>query len=198
MRRGQRAFSMIEVLVSLVIICLGVLGMVALQTRSVALSQDSIQRSNAMVLANDLLELMRSNRDQVLASDKVKPDGVYAKQAGGTFRTKALDAGKTCLTRDRSAGGETVAGQDLGCWLAQVKVLLPVTDALITSSFAVCPASGVPPLPASDTSGSTTPLNACETTARAAVMVVIAWQDVSKDAVNCPKGVCYYALRSEL
>jgi len=198
MRRGQRAFSMIEVLVSLVIICLGVLGMVALQTRSVALSQDSVQRSNAMVLANDLLELMRSNRDQVLASDKVKPDGAYAKQPGGNFRTKALDAGKTCLTRDRSAGGEAVAGQDLGCWLGQVKALLPVTDALITSSFAVCPASSVPPLPSSDASGSTTPLQACQNTAVATVMVVIAWQDASNDALNCPKGICYYALRTEL
>ncbi|WP_459478377.1 type IV pilus modification protein PilV [Pseudomonas sp. No.117] len=198
MKRQQDGFSMIEVLVSLVIICIGVLGMVALQTRSVALSQDSVQRSNAMVLANDLLELMRSNRDQVLASDKVKTDGAYAKQPGGTFRTKALDAGKTCLTRDRSAGGETVAGQDLGCWLNQVKALLPVTDALITSSFAVCPAAGIPALPASDASGNTTPLAKCETTARAMVMVVVAWQDASNDPLNCPKGVCYYALRSEL
>ncbi|KTT62729.1 pilus assembly protein PilV [Pseudomonas oryzihabitans] len=198
MKPRQKAFSMIEVLVSLVIICIGVLGMVALQTRSVALSQDSVQRSNAMVLANDLLELMRSNRDQALASDKVKPDGSYAKQPGRSFQVKALDAGKTCLTRDRSAGGETVAGQDLGCWLSQVKALLPVTDALITSSFAVCPASGIPPLPASDASGNTTPLSACENAARATIMVVIAWQDASNDPVNCPKGVCYYALRSEL
>jgi len=29
-------------------------------------------------------------------------------------------------------------------------------------------------------------------------MVVVAWQDVSNDSLNCPKGVCYYALRSEL
>ena len=189
---------MIEVLVSLVIICIGVLGMVALQTRSVALSQDSVQRSNAMVLANDLLELMRSNRDQVLASDKVKVDGTYIKQPGGAFRTEALDAGKTCLTRDRSAGGETVAGQDLGCWLSQVKALLPVTDALIASSFAVCPAASIPKLPSSDISGNTTPLGACEINARATLMVVIAWQDVSKDSLNCPNGTCYYALRSEL
>jgi len=198
MRSRQSAFSMIEVLVSLVIICIGVLGMVALQTRSVALSQDSVQRSNAMVLANDLLELMRSNRDQVLASDKVKPDGRYVKQPGSSFQVQALDAGKTCLTRDRSAGGDTVAGQDLGCWGNQVKGLLPVTGALINNNFAVCPAAGVPPLPASDTSGNTTPLSACETTARATLMVVIAWQDVSNDSLNCPKGVCYYALRSEL
>jgi len=198
MKHREGGFSMIEVLVSLVIICLGILGMVALQTRSVALSQDSIQRSNAMVLANDLLELMRSNRDQVVASEKVKVDGAYVKQPGSNFRTKALDAGKTCLNRDRSAGGETVAGQDLGCWLNQVKALLPVTDALIASSFAVCPASGVPQLPSSDTTGNTTPLSACEVTARATVMVVVAWQDVSKDSLNCPNGVCYYALRSEL
>ncbi|MDK8263869.1 type IV pilus modification protein PilV [Pseudomonas oryzihabitans] len=197
MKRRKGGFSMIEVLVSLVIICIGVLGMVALQTRSVALSQDSVQRSNAMVLANELLELMRSNRDQVMASDKVKIDGAYIKQPGTNFRTKALDAGKTCLTRDRSAGGETVAGQDLGCWLNQAKALLPVTDALIASSFAVCPASKVPLLPASPTDPGI-PLTVCENTARATVMVVIAWQDVSNDQLNCPAGICYYALRSEL
>lgn len=198
MAAWQRGFSMIEVLVSLLIICLGVLGMVALQTRSIALSQDSIQRTNAMVLASDLIELMRSNPQVALANGTFKLDGRYAKQPGNAFRPLALDTSEDCLSRQRGAGGDAVAGKDIGCWLVQVKALLPVTDQLITQAFAVCPAAQPPVTPANATSGTITPLAVCENNARATVMVVLAWQDAGNDSLNCPQGICYYALRSEL
>ncbi|SEP42964.1 type IV pilus modification protein PilV [Pseudomonas sp. Snoq117.2] len=57
----QRGFSLIEVLVSLIVICIGVLGMVALQSRSLVQTQDSVLRNNAIMLAGDLIEMMRSN-----------------------------------------------------------------------------------------------------------------------------------------
>lgn len=194
----QRGFSMLEVLVSMLIICLGVLGMVALQTRSLALSQDSIQRTNAMILASDLIELMRSNPQVTLDDGKFKVDGRYAKQIGNAFRPVALDAGEDCLSRNRALGGDTVAGKDLSCWLIQVKALLPVTDQLINDAFAVCPAAKSPITRTEAALAATAPSTVCEAIPRAAVMVVLAWQSPGADSLNCPQGLCYYALRSEL
>ena len=51
---------MIEVLVTLVLISIGVLGMVALQARTIQYTQDAVQRNTAAMLANDLVELMRA------------------------------------------------------------------------------------------------------------------------------------------
>ena len=46
-QRGMSGFSMIEVLVTLIIVTTGVLGMVAMQGRSIQFTQDSAQRSTA-------------------------------------------------------------------------------------------------------------------------------------------------------
>lgn len=59
--RGRSAgFSMIEVLVSLIIIVIGVLGMVALQSKAIPYTQDSVQRNTAIMLVDDLVEIIRS------------------------------------------------------------------------------------------------------------------------------------------
>ncbi len=189
-------FSLIEVLVSLVIICIGVLGLVALQSRSLVLSQDAIQRNNAIMLASELLELMRSNPAAALSGDSFNTASPYAKQAGGDFASVALEAADgTCATLDRSAGGSSLAGKDLSCWLQQVKTLLPVTDALIKANFAVCPTRKPPQL------GSTAPYNdtdACVSPSASMVMIVLAWQDNTGNSASCSGGVCFYTLRGEL
>lgn len=58
--KRSSGFSMIEVLVTLVLISIGVLGMVALQARTIQYTQDAVQRNTAAMLANDLVELMRA------------------------------------------------------------------------------------------------------------------------------------------
>ncbi len=199
LRRGHSAagFSLIEVLVSLVIICIGVLGLVALQSRSLVLSQDAIQRNNAIMLAGDLLELMRSNAGAALDSKgRFSTDSPYAKPAGQDFTTLPLDsADGSCATLERGLGGSSIAGKDLTCWLQQVKTLLPVTDALIKANFAVCPTRQPPQV------GSTAPYSdadACVSPNASMVMIVIAWQDHTGNSASCSGGLCFYTLRGEL
>nr|WP_281286100.1 type IV pilus modification protein PilV [Methylibium rhizosphaerae] len=58
-RRGaQQGMSLIEVLVSLVIFSIGVLGMVGLQARATQLSIDAEDRTRATLLANELVSQM--------------------------------------------------------------------------------------------------------------------------------------------
>lgn len=60
--RSQSGFTLIEVLVSLLIVSLAMLGMAGLITRSTVLEIENSQRSQAMQLARDMGERIQANR----------------------------------------------------------------------------------------------------------------------------------------
>jgi type IV pilus assembly protein PilV len=60
--RHGRGMTLIEVLVTLVIISVGLLGVAALQLTTVRSNLDSFVRSQAAVLAGDMLDRIRANR----------------------------------------------------------------------------------------------------------------------------------------
>lgn len=60
-RRSDKGFSLIEVLVTLVIFSIGLLGMAALQNRALKISYASFQRSLATLQAQDLVERFWAN-----------------------------------------------------------------------------------------------------------------------------------------
>ncbi|RZI82913.1 MAG: type IV pilus modification protein PilV [Rubrivivax sp.] len=64
---SHRGATLIEVMVSLLIVAFGVLAMIALQTNAVKFSKTSEYRSIATLLANDLADRMRVNQDAVTA-----------------------------------------------------------------------------------------------------------------------------------
>jgi type IV pilus assembly protein PilV len=59
--RTQRGFTLIEVLVTVVLISVGLLGVAALQLTTLRANQESYARSQAGVLAADILDRMRAN-----------------------------------------------------------------------------------------------------------------------------------------
>lgn len=61
LQRQQRGFSLIEVLVSVVIISVGILGVAGMQVVSLQQNRSSMLRAEAMQLANDILDRARSN-----------------------------------------------------------------------------------------------------------------------------------------
>jgi type IV pilus assembly protein PilV len=74
-RRTQRSrvtgFTLLEVLVAVLILSIGLLGLAGLQTHSLRNNQASLQRSQAVTLAYDALDRMRSNRTAALATGSV-------------------------------------------------------------------------------------------------------------------------------
>ncbi len=58
----QSGFTLIEVLVAVLILSLGLLGMAALQTQAMKTNQSALQRSQAVILANFMMDAMRANR----------------------------------------------------------------------------------------------------------------------------------------
>ncbi|WP_086931189.1 type IV pilus modification protein PilV [Agarilytica rhodophyticola] len=59
--KHQQGSSLIEVLVALFILAVGLLGVLAMQSRAVQLNQNAYLYSQAAVLANDLMEAMRTS-----------------------------------------------------------------------------------------------------------------------------------------
>lgn len=60
--RKQNGFSMLESLVTLVIVSLGLLGIAGIIANSLKVNQGAQIRSQASLLANDIIDSMRANR----------------------------------------------------------------------------------------------------------------------------------------
>lgn len=80
--RGARhagGMTLVEVLVTLVIISVGLLGVAALQLTTVRNNQDAYVRSQAAMLASDMLDRMRANRTDTAGNSKA---GLYEVEIG--------------------------------------------------------------------------------------------------------------------
>lgn len=104
--KKQRGFTLLEVLVTIVVLSLGLLGYAGLQMASLKNSASAYQRSQATILAYDIIDRMRVNRAQALAGD-------YNTAVGA------------------AAGGAGMAGDDLTDWKGLLANALPGGDAAI-------------------------------------------------------------------
>jgi type IV pilus assembly protein PilV len=66
-RRKTAGFSMIEVLITLVVLAFGLLGLGLLQTLNLRYTKSANQRTQAVNLSGELLDMMRSNRSEIAA-----------------------------------------------------------------------------------------------------------------------------------
>jgi len=62
LRRQDRGFTMIEVLISILIMTLGLLGLAGLQVRAQQAELESYQRAQALILAQDMVDRINANR----------------------------------------------------------------------------------------------------------------------------------------
>lgn len=96
---SQRGFSMIEVLVTVVIIAFGLLGMAGLQSRLQMSEMESYQRAQALVLLNDMASRIATNRS--LAASYVTTTALGGSTACPTSTTgetlQHIDAREWCL-----------------------------------------------------------------------------------------------------
>jgi type IV pilus assembly protein PilV len=89
-RRFQSGTSLVEVLVTMVILSIGLLALVVLHGRLHLLQMESYQRSQALILLNDMAARITLNRNDVANYLTVAPLGVgNACPAGGPTRREA-------------------------------------------------------------------------------------------------------------
>lgn len=117
---AQRGFGLMEVLITVLIMAIGLLGMASLQLNSLRNNTSAYERSQANILAYDIIDRMRANRDVARANG-------YNTDIGDTVTTvDCLGTGANCSPQD-------LAGFDLSQWKAEVANLLPNGDAAITT-----------------------------------------------------------------
>lgn len=122
-----RGVSLIEILVAVLILSVGVLGLTAMQVRSMRASISSEQKTQAVVLAQYLLDLMRVDRESAV-------QGLY-NTAGGL-------AAPICALPAVSAAG-AFASSELRSWMASVQAGLGPAAAASTCVAVDCDVLGL-------------------------------------------------------
>lgn len=175
-RRRNHGFSLIEVLVSLLITMIGILGMVALQSKAIPYTQDSAQRNTAIMLADDLVDLIRT------AGACTSGNGCVV-APGSSFPAEPASCSPT----------PSALSAQIGCWAAQAGRALPGGTDLLAKSFYIC---------RSNTPGDAN-ASACATdsTVNTEVEIQIAW--TVKTAAECmvlnnTTNTCTYRIRTRL
>lgn len=112
-RRVSRGFSLIEVLVTLVVLAVGLLGVAMMQMTSMRFTQSANQRTIATNLAYELIDLARSNR--LLSSRYVIAEGAF-----GEVESK-----------DCAPGEDGSADANLARWKCRVHTSLPNGSAVV-------------------------------------------------------------------
>jgi len=73
--QGERGTSLIEVLITMVILAFGLLGLAGMQSKLQLTTSESYQRAQAIVLLNDLSERINANRAQATSYVTTAPLG---------------------------------------------------------------------------------------------------------------------------
>jgi len=137
--RHSQGFSLIEVMVTLVLTTIGILGMVAMQGRSIQYTQDSVQRNTAIMLASDLVEIMRTNPGEIFV--KAPPvDPVYSGMKGSSLFYKKQGSN---FDTDPAAcvANPSTAKEMRDCWIERAEASLPGAEGLLQSAFHICRSS---------------------------------------------------------
>ncbi len=107
----QQGFTLLEVLVSLVVLSIGLLGLAALQLQGLKYNHDAYVRTQGTFLAYDLIERMRAN--------SANADN-YVGAAPG----------------DACGAAANLATDDRACWHADIAATLPGGTATVTQDAA--------------------------------------------------------------
>ncbi len=117
--KRQSGFSMIEVLVSLMILVFGLLGLLGLQARAQIAELESYQRGQALILVQDMVYRINANR---------KAGGCYVTT---TALGTAYSGTPTCTSGSGTTATRAVADVDLASWNS---ALLGVSEKIGTTS----------------------------------------------------------------
>jgi len=111
LKRKYAGFTMIEVLISVFVLAVGLLGLASLQARSLQFNFSAYQRSQANIMAYDIIDRMRANPTVALA-------GSYnlALGAGPVSMTDCQAAAANCTPGDMANFDLTQWVCGLGNW----------------------------------------------------------------------------------
>lgn len=133
--RGEAGSSLIEVLAAMTILAVGILGINAMQTSTLKSNQNSYMRTQAVYLAQDIVERARSNAQGIEAGNYNDPAPVV---------TAACQAAAGCTAAQ-------MAANDVAQWETTVAATLPSGAGVVCLDAS--PDDGTPAAPACSNTG---------------------------------------------
>ena len=106
MKETQRGFSLLEVMITVFILAVGILGVSGMQLASLKGNQGAYHRSQANFLAADILDRMRANAD-----------GFEAGSYNGIDTSSSSASKPACITSDEGCNSASIATNDIYEWL---------------------------------------------------------------------------------
>ena len=119
--RRQRGFTLMEVLISMIVLSIGLLGLAGLQMNGLKSNNSSYQRTQASLLANEMIDRIRANRAGLLL-------GYYNNFSGST----PGDPG--CIASGCTV--QQIAQYDAFLWAGELSNRLPLGTGTVTGSGA--------------------------------------------------------------
>ncbi len=107
----QKGVGLIEVLTSMLVLSIGVLGMISVQSRSVQFNQGAMYESRAAVFAGDIIDRIRANSAQA-----------------SNYRislNESAPPSSSCEGVTADCDGRDMADYDLASWRQEIELSLP-------------------------------------------------------------------------
>lgn len=153
-RRKALGFSLVEVLVSIVVLSFGLLGMVGLQAMALQANRDARLQSVATGLARELGEMMRGNAE-IAAKTTSNPylvSDLRSRLASPT-PSSCLNIGSNCTGGTPADTALNIAKAQITEWLARVENELPSPRVTVCLDSAPYDSAGMPRWACTQTSG---------------------------------------------
>ena len=115
MPRHARGVGLIEVMVSLVVLAVGLLGIAAMQSMALRGGQGSLESTQAVMATNSILEAIRANRAQAAAYNMAKTCAVPTATGSAAANDKIAWVTALKTTMGSGVGDTTTCGQIANC-----------------------------------------------------------------------------------
>jgi len=141
---SSAGFSLIEVLISIVVLSFGLLGMVGMQAAALQSNREARAQSSAIVMARELAESIRGNRAEGI---KATADNPYV---GAFSSPMSATAPAYCFNLATQTGGTAcadtaaIASSQMTEWLARVDAELPGARVAICYDATPFDSNGLP------------------------------------------------------
>jgi len=145
--KHEAGFSLLEVLISILVLCFGILGLVGLQAASLQSNREARLHATAVRLAEELAEMMRGNKE---TGRKLTTNPYMVSLA----KDDALPSDSGCgYPTGLCSSGSAIANRDILEWMTRVRSDLPDARVVICEDNAPYDASGLPQWTCSNSGG---------------------------------------------